>query len=55
MVLLIQDDGGGFDPERIRRGLGLGRMRLCASRVNGDVSLYSVPGMGTTVRFAVPV
>ncbi len=53
-VLLVQDDGGGFEPERVSRGLGLGRMRLWATRSNGELMLYSVPGMGTTVRLTAP-
>ena len=54
-VLIVQDDGGGFDIERAPSGLGLNRMKVRGARVNGELAILSVPGMGTTVRLSVPM
>ncbi len=56
--LTIQDDGQGFDPERIARGIwpqfGLQTMRERAESVGGTFEVISTPGKGTTVRVTVP-
>lgn len=56
--LTIQDDGQGFDPERIARGMwprfGLQTMRERAESVGGTFEVTSTPGKGTTVRVMVP-
>jgi signal transduction histidine kinase len=48
--LIIEDNGQGFDPERIRRGLGLSTMRERARLSGGSFDLESKKGMGTVVR-----
>jgi signal transduction histidine kinase len=53
--LQVQDDGEGFDPERVasqqepRFGLGLVGMRQRAQDAGGQLSIQSKPGTGTTV------
>jgi len=57
--VIIQDDGIGFDPERLVDGkgqkYGLGFMRQRAEEVGGSVKIHSNPGQGTQVVVAVPV
>jgi len=56
-VLRVTDDGGGFDPQAIRRAgrhLGLVSMRDRASGVGGSLSVESAPGKGTTIEMEVP-
>ena len=49
--LRVEDDGKGFDPERVPDGhLGLAGMRARADRVGADFSCSSKPGDGTTVE-----
>ena len=53
MLLEVEDDGVGFDPEapetRSRR-LGLTSMEERAQRLGGTLEISSAPGAGTTVR-----
>jgi signal transduction histidine kinase len=56
-VLRVTDDGGGFDPQGIRRAgrhLGLVSMRDRASGVGGALTVESAPGKGTTIEMEVP-
>jgi signal transduction histidine kinase len=57
-VLVVTDDGRGFDPEaaqaRARRRLGLASMRERAQAAGGQLAVTSRPGAGTTVRLEVP-
>ncbi|HEY4668569.1 MAG TPA: GAF domain-containing protein [Tepidiformaceae bacterium] len=52
--LTIQDNGVGFDPEHTRTGLGSVTMRTRADRLGGTLTVLGIPGMGTTVRVAIP-
>lgn len=58
LCLTVKDDGQGFDPERITRGmwpqLGLRTMKERAESVGGTFEVSSVPGQGTTVKLVVP-
>jgi signal transduction histidine kinase len=58
LVLEIEDDGGGFEPEtpEIRsRRLGLTSMEERAERIGGTLDVRSGEGAGTTVRLEAPV
>jgi glucose-6-phosphate-specific signal transduction histidine kinase len=50
----ISDDGRGFDPTREPGHFGLTQMRETASDLEGALSIQSLPGEGTTVRFVAP-
>jgi signal transduction histidine kinase len=55
----IEDDGKGFDPERMN-GLngghfGLTVMEERARRFGGTFHLQSAPGQGTVVEAAIPI
>ena len=52
----IIDDGRGFDPSRDpkRDSFGLISMRERAEGMNGDLTIHSKPGEGTTVEVVVP-
>ena len=49
----IQDDGGGFDPQRVR-GLGLLGMQERVRHLGGAFAVDSSPGRGTTVNAELP-
>ena len=54
-VAVIEDDGSGFDPGRVREGaLGLAGMRERVTLVGGTLTLESAPGLGTTLVAEVP-
>jgi two-component system, NarL family, nitrate/nitrite sensor histidine kinase NarX len=58
IVLSIEDDGVGFDPEKRSRSptsFGLGIMSQRAAEVSGRVDVKSALGKGTQVIIEVPV
>jgi len=57
VLLRVEDDGRGFDPEEAAtrsRRLGLTSMRERAEAVGGVLAIDSAPGRGTTVEIEVP-
>ncbi len=61
LVAIIEDDGCGFEAERLVEGplperwLGLHGMRERAELLGGKLAIESAPGAGTTVFVEVPV
>ena len=53
-ALTVQDNGVGFDAEHARTGLGTVTMRTRTDRLGGELTVLSIPGMGTTIRVAIP-
>ena len=52
--LTVADDGRGFAFAESERGLGIGGMRERALLVEGELTIESRPGAGTTVRLTIP-
>ena len=52
LMMLIEDNGIGFDPERLPAGehLGLFSMRERAEMIGGNLMIESTPGYGTTIK-----
>ncbi|RYY66429.1 MAG: PAS domain S-box protein [Chitinophagaceae bacterium] len=50
----VRDDGVGFDPATVRRGLGLTSMRNRAEMFGGSLHIDSAPGKGCTLTVSVP-
>jgi signal transduction histidine kinase len=55
VVLAVEDDGKGFDPEAKSDRAGLTGMRERASLVNGTITFDSEPGEGTRVVLEIPL
>jgi signal transduction histidine kinase len=61
IVAVVEDDGRGFEAERLARGelaenwLGLSGMRERAELLGGRLTVESTPGAGTTVFVEVPL
>lgn len=53
-ALTIQDNGIGYDAATVRTGLGSVTMRTRAERLGADLTVFAIPGMGVTVRVALP-
>jgi len=53
MAVTIADDGTGFDPGPAR-GLGLVSMKERARWLNGNLTVTSRPGKGTSIALGVP-
>jgi signal transduction histidine kinase len=54
LLLSVEDDGKGFDPQH-ERGLGLLGIEERVGYLGGTFALRSEPGRGTTVRVTLPV
>ena len=55
LELTIQDNGSGFRPDEIVKGLGLSTMRERAELTGGTFSVESAQGKGTTIRASWPL
>jgi signal transduction histidine kinase len=53
VVLLVTDNGVGFDVSSVTDGFGLRGMRSRVDQVGGVLSVTSEPGVGTTVELEV--
>jgi two-component system NarL family sensor kinase len=53
LLILIQDNGNGFDAALTPKGVGLLNMNHRSGMIESTVALESIPGQGTTVRIAV--
>jgi len=54
ILLTIQDNGQGFDPNTAKRGMGLSTMRERAQLSGGDFDLQSAVGRGTLILVSWP-
>jgi len=55
VLLTVEDDGCGTDPERAHGGFGLAGMRERLSALGGALVFESAPGRGTRVEVSVPL
>ena len=55
LVLAVEDDGQGFDPDAKFEGAGLTGMRERAALVNGTIRFDSEAGLGTNVVVEIPL
>jgi len=53
--LIIADDGIGFDPETIKKGMGLKNMRSRAELLSGKLDVISTPGKGSKIKVLIPI
>ena len=55
VTLRVKDRGKGFDPIEISDGLGLVSMRERLRLVDGNIKIYSAPGLGTEIVAVAPI
>jgi signal transduction histidine kinase len=53
--VMVRDDGSGFDPSVLTRGMGLANLSARAATLGGSVEIASAPGSGTTVEARLPI
>jgi GAF domain-containing protein len=54
VILLVKDDGVGFDQDQAQIGLGLQFMRERAETLDGRFQITSSPGEGASISAAIP-
>jgi len=47
----VTDNGKGFDPTQVSKGMGLKNMQDRAHKLGGRIKINSIPGKGTTILF----
>ena len=55
LVLIIKDDGKGFDAQQQYSGNGLKNMQSRAGDMKGKIELQSAEEKGTTISLVVPI
>ena len=55
LIMMISDNGKGFEPLTAGRGNGLGNMQNRANDLGGKLTVDSVKGKGATLTLSVPV
>lgn len=55
LMLMVRDNGKGFQSDQIQEGSGLRNMRQRAKEMGAELQIDSDPGVGTTIRLTIPV
>jgi signal transduction histidine kinase len=55
LVLRIEDDGQGFDPEAMKEGMGLDNIRQRVRSLGGELVIESDYDQGTKLRMTIPL
>jgi signal transduction histidine kinase len=55
LLLLVHDDGQGFDPDGQPAGMGLRNLRERLAGLWGTLGIESAPGKGTEIRIFIPL
>ncbi|MEP7374437.1 MAG: PAS domain-containing protein [Chitinophagaceae bacterium] len=55
VILVMKDNGKGFDPQQTRQGIGLSNIHERAQFYNGMADIKSPPGAGCTLTVTIPV
>lgn len=54
LEIMVEDDGKGYDPHDVRKGMGTENVSARVNFLKGEISVYSVPGTGTTTSITIP-
>ena len=55
LILIVNDDGKGFNPDEAIKGNGLESMKVRSQELKGTFKIESTPGKGTRITFQLPV
>jgi signal transduction histidine kinase len=55
LSIVIEDDGVGFDADRVKLGNGITSMRKRAQELGGSLEVESITGNGTRIGFYIPL
>ncbi len=54
ILLTVEDDGSGFNPNKAKKGIGIKNFDSRANEIGGKVEIFSKIGKGTIVKIHVP-
>lgn len=52
--IMVEDDGRGFDPNEVRKGMGTENVAARVNYLKGEISIHSEKGVGTTTTITIP-
>jgi len=55
LVITLEDDGVGFDPETPKEGQGLASMERRAAEMGAELAMESTPGQGSKILLDIPL
>lgn len=53
--LMVNDNGKGFDPNQLRKGIGLSNINSRVTSMDGQLQIVSAPGSGCELNISIPV
>ncbi|MEO6133462.1 MAG: histidine kinase [Saprospiraceae bacterium] len=54
LEIMVEDDGKGYEPTEVRKGMGTENVSARVNFLKGEISVYSVIGTGTTTTITIP-
>lgn len=54
LEIMVEDDGKGYDPQDVRKGMGTENVSARVNFLKGEISVHSVIGTGTTTSITIP-
>ncbi len=54
LEIMVEDDGKGYDPADVKKGMGTENVSARVNFLKGEISVYSVIGTGTTTTITIP-
>ena len=55
IILIVEDDGIGFDISKQHKGIGLQNIQSRTNYINGKLEIESTPGKGSTFTILLPI
>lgn len=55
IVLIIEDDGIGFDPQNNKKGIGIQIIKSRCQTLNGNIRIFSEKGRGSRISVTIPL
>lgn len=55
IALLVEDDGKGFDPAKIRKGMGTDNIARRVQFLKGELSVHTAPKQGASTLVTIPI
>lgn len=55
LIIMVEDNGNGFDHQNAKQGLGLGNLQSRVNVLRGEMEIDSSPDRGTSVTVHIPI
>ncbi len=54
LEIMVEDDGIGFDPKSVKKGMGTENVAARVNFLQGEISIHTDKGVGTTTTITIP-